>query len=122
MRRSSNVTSLVEQSFYNQSLENYLLALSASDDHDNNTLRFTALWLEHSEESMANEAVFEASGSGSKPQVCSSDEPANVSTSRLEVKFQATPLLAGSAYLHRSSIPWHVPNIRWRQQPAQLKR
>lgn len=42
--------------FLRQSLENYLLALSASDDHDN-TLRFTALWLEHSEESMANEAV-----------------------------------------------------------------
>ena len=43
--------------FLHQSLENYLLALSASDDHDNNTLRFTALWLEHSEESTANEAV-----------------------------------------------------------------
>lgn len=43
--------------FLRQSLENYLLALSASDDHDNNTLRFTALWLEHSEEIMANEAV-----------------------------------------------------------------
>ncbi|KIN04968.1 hypothetical protein OIDMADRAFT_39415 [Oidiodendron maius Zn] len=43
--------------FLHQSLENYLLALSASDDHDNNTLRFTALWLEHSEEIMANEAV-----------------------------------------------------------------
>lgn len=43
--------------FLHQSLESYLLALSASDDHDNNTLRFTALWLEHSEDSMANESV-----------------------------------------------------------------
>lgn len=43
--------------FLHQSLENYLLALSASDDHDNNTLRFTALWLEYSDEGMANEAV-----------------------------------------------------------------
>ena len=43
--------------FLRQSLENYLLALSASDDHDNNALRFTALWLEHSETQLANEAV-----------------------------------------------------------------
>lgn len=43
--------------FLRQSLENYLLALSASDDHDNNALRFTALWLEHSDIKLANEAV-----------------------------------------------------------------
>jgi ataxia telangiectasia mutated family protein len=43
--------------FLRQSLENYLLALSASDDHDNNTLRFSALWLEHSDDQIANEAV-----------------------------------------------------------------
>jgi ataxia telangiectasia mutated family protein len=43
--------------FLRQSLENYLLALSASDEHDNNALRFTALWLEHSETQLANEAV-----------------------------------------------------------------
>lgn len=43
--------------FLRQSLENYLLALSASDEHDNSALRFTALWLEHSESQLANEAV-----------------------------------------------------------------
>jgi len=43
--------------FLRQSLENYLLALNASDDHGGNVLRFSALWLEHSEEQMANEAV-----------------------------------------------------------------
>jgi ataxia telangiectasia mutated family protein len=43
--------------FLRQCLENYLLALSASDDHDSNALRFSALWLGHSEEKLANEAV-----------------------------------------------------------------
>ncbi|RFU31795.1 hypothetical protein B7463_g4570, partial [Scytalidium lignicola] len=43
--------------FLRQSLENYLLALSASDDHDNDALRFTALWFEHSDIKLANEAV-----------------------------------------------------------------
>lgn len=43
--------------FLRQSLENYLLALSASDEHDNNALRFSALWLEHSETFLANDAV-----------------------------------------------------------------
>lgn len=43
--------------FLRQCLENYLLALGACDDHDSNALRFSALWLEHSEESLANESV-----------------------------------------------------------------
>jgi ataxia telangiectasia mutated family protein len=43
--------------FLRQSLENYLLALSASDEHDNNALRFTSLWMEHSDTQLANEAV-----------------------------------------------------------------
>ncbi|TAQ88370.1 hypothetical protein B7494_g3315 [Chlorociboria aeruginascens] len=43
--------------FLRQSLEHYLLALSASDDHDSDALRFSALWLEHSEQQLANEAV-----------------------------------------------------------------
>ena len=47
----------IRDDFLHQSLENYLLALSASDDHDNSALRFSALWLEHSEEQLANEAV-----------------------------------------------------------------
>ncbi|KAH8674110.1 hypothetical protein BX600DRAFT_410736 [Xylariales sp. PMI_506] len=50
----------VEQSrseFVRLSLENYLLSLSASDEHNNDALRFTALWLERSEEEFANEAV-----------------------------------------------------------------
>jgi ataxia telangiectasia mutated family protein len=47
----------IREEFLHQSLENYLLALGASDDHDNNALRFSALWLEHSEEQLANESV-----------------------------------------------------------------
>lgn len=43
--------------FLRQCLENYLLALVACDSHDSNALRFTALWLGHSEEQLANEAV-----------------------------------------------------------------
>ena len=40
-----------------QSLENYLLCLQASDEYDNDVLRFSALWLEYSEEEAANAAV-----------------------------------------------------------------
>ena len=40
-----------------QSLENYLLSLTASDGHNNDALRFTALWLEHSEEDIAMDSV-----------------------------------------------------------------
>ncbi|EAQ91322.1 hypothetical protein CHGG_03257 [Chaetomium globosum CBS 148.51] len=50
----------VEQSrseFLRLSLENYLLSLAASDEHNNDALRFMALWLEQSEEEVSNEAV-----------------------------------------------------------------
>ncbi|KAI1867676.1 uncharacterized protein JN550_006817 [Neoarthrinium moseri] len=50
----------VEQSrseFVRLSLENYLLSLTASDEHNNDALRFTALWLERSGEDSTNEAV-----------------------------------------------------------------
>ncbi|KAI0480573.1 phosphatidylinositol 3 [Xylariaceae sp. FL0804] len=50
----------VEQSrseFVRLSLENYLLSLAASDDHNNDALRFTAIWLERSVEESTNEAV-----------------------------------------------------------------
>jgi len=40
-----------------QSLENYLLSLTASEGHNNDALRFTALWLEHSEEEIAMDSV-----------------------------------------------------------------
>lgn len=40
-----------------RSLENYLLSLTASDEHDNDALRFTALWLEHSELDTTNDSV-----------------------------------------------------------------
>jgi ataxia telangiectasia mutated family protein len=40
-----------------QSLENYLLSLTASDDHNNDALRFTALWLQNSELDIANNSV-----------------------------------------------------------------
>ena len=43
--------------FVRLSLENYLLSLAASDDHNNDALRFTALWLERSEEDATNDAV-----------------------------------------------------------------
>lgn len=43
--------------FLTQSLENYLLALSASDSHDTDSLRFTAMWLERSDLPLANHAV-----------------------------------------------------------------
>ncbi|RDW94766.1 hypothetical protein BP5796_00529 [Coleophoma crateriformis] len=43
--------------FLRQSLENYLLALAACDDHDHNALRFSAMWLQHSENQIANQAV-----------------------------------------------------------------
>ncbi|KAJ9155108.1 Serine/threonine-protein kinase Tel1 [Pleurostoma richardsiae] len=43
--------------FVKLSLENYLLSLSASDEHNNDALRFTALWLERSGEDLTNEAV-----------------------------------------------------------------
>ncbi|KAK0621491.1 hypothetical protein B0T17DRAFT_608684 [Bombardia bombarda] len=43
--------------FVRLSLENYLLSLAASDEHNNDALRFTALWLERSEEDSTNEAV-----------------------------------------------------------------
>jgi len=43
--------------FVQQSLQNYLLALHASDDHDLSVLRFFALWLEYSESDLANAVV-----------------------------------------------------------------
>lgn len=43
--------------FVRLSLENYLQSLIASNDHDNDALRFTALWLERSESEVANLAV-----------------------------------------------------------------
>ncbi|KAH7343071.1 serine/threonine-protein kinase-like protein tel1 [Rhexocercosporidium sp. MPI-PUGE-AT-0058] len=43
--------------FVRQCLENYLLALAAFDEHDSNALRFSALWMEHSEKQLSNEAV-----------------------------------------------------------------
>ena len=45
------------EAFLRQSLENYLLSLKACDRHDSDALRFSALWLEHSENDIANAAV-----------------------------------------------------------------
>lgn len=47
----------LRQVFLKDSLKHYLLALAASDDHDSTSLRFTALWLEHAEEALANDTV-----------------------------------------------------------------
>ncbi|KAJ4398775.1 Serine/threonine-protein kinase tel1 [Neurospora sp. IMI 360204] len=43
--------------FVRLSLQNYLLSLAASDEYNNDALRFTALWLERSEDDMVNETV-----------------------------------------------------------------
>ena len=43
--------------FMEQSLQNYLQALRASDEHDISVLRFFALWLENSDEAAANAVV-----------------------------------------------------------------
>jgi ataxia telangiectasia mutated family protein len=43
--------------FVKLSLENYLLSLIASDEHNNDTLRFTAMWLERSGDDATNDAV-----------------------------------------------------------------
>ena len=43
--------------FVRLSLENYLLSLICSDEHNNDALRFTAMWLERSQEDATNEAV-----------------------------------------------------------------
>lgn len=45
------------EEFLRQSLENYILALGASDEHDTDVLRFVTLWLEHALSTTANEAV-----------------------------------------------------------------
>jgi ataxia telangiectasia mutated family protein len=45
------------ETFVQQSLQNYLLALHASDEHDLSVLRFFALWLENSESDPANAVV-----------------------------------------------------------------
>lgn len=45
------------EQFLGHSLENYLLALAASDEHDSAALRFAALWLEYLDKDLANEAV-----------------------------------------------------------------
>ncbi|CAG8973183.1 hypothetical protein HYALB_00008775 [Hymenoscyphus albidus] len=47
----------LRQDFLKDSLKHYLLALAASDDHDSAALRFTALWLEYSEDGSANNTV-----------------------------------------------------------------
>lgn len=43
--------------FVRLSLENYLHSLAASDKHDRDALRFTALWLERSAEEQTNQSV-----------------------------------------------------------------
>lgn len=45
------------ESFMTQSLENYILALTASDSHDNDVLRLFALWLEFADSDLANASV-----------------------------------------------------------------
>lgn len=49
--------STTRKSYVKQSLQNYLLALGASDEHNICILRFFALWLENSNDQSANDAV-----------------------------------------------------------------
>ena len=52
-----NRLKVARESYLTQSLENYLLSLSISDDHDTDVLRFFSIWLEFAEEDLANKAV-----------------------------------------------------------------
>lgn len=47
----------IRGTYVQQSLQNYLLALAASDEHDICVLRFFALWLEYSDDADANAVV-----------------------------------------------------------------
>ncbi|POS87789.1 hypothetical protein EPUL_001654, partial [Erysiphe pulchra] len=47
----------IREELLSHCLENYLLSLIASNDHNRNAHRFLALWLEHSTEDVANNAV-----------------------------------------------------------------
>ncbi|RKF64212.1 Serine/threonine-protein kinase TEL1 [Erysiphe neolycopersici] len=47
----------IREELLSHCLENYLLSLIASNDHNRNAHRFLALWLEHSAEDVANNAV-----------------------------------------------------------------
>ncbi|KIV99427.1 uncharacterized protein PV09_08859 [Verruconis gallopava] len=47
----------IRESFVEQCIENYLRSLTASDEHDNNVLRFYAIWLEHADSELANSTV-----------------------------------------------------------------
>lgn len=47
----------IRNEFVRLSLENFLQSLAASDDHNSDALRFTAMWLERSESNVANKAV-----------------------------------------------------------------
>lgn len=47
----------IRSTYVQQSLQNYLLALAASDEHDICVLRFFALWLEYSDDADANAVV-----------------------------------------------------------------
>ena len=51
-----------KEQFLRQSLENYILALVASDEHDTDVLRFVALWLENAAEGIASDTVSKYSG------------------------------------------------------------
>lgn len=50
-------TERIRSEFVKLSLENYLLSLAASDEHNNDALRFTALWLQRPDEDIMNEVV-----------------------------------------------------------------
>ena len=47
----------VRETFVSQSLENYLLSLSASDSFDRDVLRFFSIWLEYADSSLAMSAA-----------------------------------------------------------------
>lgn len=47
----------IREAFLQQCLENYLLCLKESDTYNNDVLRFCALWLDNSDNEIANQAV-----------------------------------------------------------------
>ncbi|KAF2835398.1 hypothetical protein M501DRAFT_1060914 [Patellaria atrata CBS 101060] len=56
-RHDYDVLYRVRQNFLKQSLENYLLSLKASDEHDTDVMRVFALWLEYADMNLANDAM-----------------------------------------------------------------
>lgn len=91
--------------FVRLSLENYLLCLATSDEHNNDALRFTALWLERWAEEATNKAVQRHLGSVPTSKFA---RLMNQLTSRLQnVETPFQKLLLGLVYRICVDHPYH---------------